>query len=153
MEFTRASQVATVMLFHSSMTTSQTLRLCTPPLFAKMFYWVHVRRHAWPALLSASSVKQWSSWRCVWSHCHAGTLSCGPVSEGRGLYSTAVFHSTCWSSYFPQWNVTLQHLLHSCSPRPWHSHHHAWLLAWHTYLCTPPLVATTHAWSHQNQTN
>ena len=50
-----------------------------------------------------------------------------PVSGGRGLCSAAVFHSTCWSSCFPQWNITLQHLQHPCSLRPWHSHHHAWL--------------------------
>ena len=76
----------------------------------KMFYWVQVRRHAWPLLPSASSVKQSLSWRCVWSHCHAGTLPCDLVSGGRGSCSAAVFHSTCWSSYFPRWNITLQYL-------------------------------------------
>ena len=98
------------------------LPLEDPP---KMFYWVQVWRHAWPALFSASSVKQWSSWRCVWGHCDAGTLPCDRVSGGRGLCSAAVFHSTCWSSCFPQWNITLQHLQHSFSLRPWHPHHHA----------------------------
>ena len=53
-EFTRASQVATGMLFHSSMTTELAdiwdyahlhLPLEDPP---KMFYWVQVRTHAWP---------------------------------------------------------------------------------------------------------
>ena len=62
------------------------------------------------SLPSTSSVNQWSSWRCVWGHCHAGTLPCYPVSGGRGSCSAAVFHSICWSSHFPQWNVTLQHL-------------------------------------------
>ena len=100
------------------------LPLEDPP---NMLYWVQVRRHTWPALPSASSVKQWSSWRCVWNHCHAGTLLCNPVSGGRRSCSAAVFHSTCMSSCFPQWNITLQHLQHSCSLRPWHSHHHAWL--------------------------
>ena len=57
-------------------------------------------------LPSASSVKQRSSLRCVWGHSHAGTLPCNPISGGRGSFSAAVFHSTCWSSYFPQWNVT-----------------------------------------------
>ena len=50
-----------------------------------------------------------------------------PVSGGRGSWSAAIFHSTCWSSCFSQWNITLQHLQHSCSLRQWHSHHHAWL--------------------------
>ena len=100
------------------------LPLEDPP---KMFNWVQVRRHAWPALPSASSVKQWSSWRCVWSHCNAGTLPCYPVSRGRGSCSAAVFHSTCWSSCFPQWNITLQRFQHDCSLRPWHYHQHVWL--------------------------
>ena len=100
------------------------LPLEDPP---KMFYWVQVRRQAWPALPSASSVKQWSFWRCVWSHCPPGILPCDPVSGGRGSCSVAVFYSTCLSTCFPQWNITLQHLQHSCSLRPRHSHHHAWL--------------------------
>ena len=112
MEFTRASQVATGMLFHSSMTASRswqifetlhtTFRLRIPQRCS-----IEFRIHAWPALPSASSVKQWSSQKCVWSHCHAGTLLCYPVSGGRGLCSAAVFHSSCWSSCFPQWNITL----------------------------------------------
>ena len=69
-------------------------------------------------ILSASSVKQWSSWRCVWSHCHAGTQLYDQVSGEKGSCSAAVFHSTRWSSCFPQWNEILQHLQHSCSPRP-----------------------------------
>ena len=36
-------------------------------------------------LPSASSARQWSSWRCVWGHYHVGILPCGPVSEGRGI--------------------------------------------------------------------
>ena len=136
------------------------MRLCTPPPSA----WGSPKAVllgssqetclASPSPLpSASSVKQWSSWRCDWSHCHARTLPCYPVSGGRGSRSAAVFHSTCWSSCFPRWNITLQHLQHSCSLRPWHSHHHAWLKAWHTYLCTLHLVAATHAWSRQNKIN
>ncbi len=52
---------------------------------------------------------------------------CGPVSEGRGSCSASVCHSTCWHSWFPQWTVAPQCRQHLCSPRPKHSHHHAWL--------------------------
>ena len=69
-------------------------------------------------LPSASSVKQWSSWRCVWSHSYAGILPCDPVSRERGSCSAAVFHCICWSSYFPQWNITLQHLQTMTFPPP-----------------------------------
>ncbi len=53
-----------------------------------------------------------------------GILPCGPVSEGRGSCSASVCHSTCWHSWFPQWSVATLFRQHSCSPRPWHSHHH-----------------------------
>ena len=128
MEFTRASQVAPGMLFNSSMMTSWSWQIFeTLHTFTFRFKDVLLSSSqetclASPSPLpSASSVKQWSSWRCVWGHCHAGILPCYPVSEGRGSCSAAVFHSTCWSSCFPQWNITLQHLQHSCNLRPWHS--------------------------------
>ncbi len=78
-------------------------------------------------LPSASLARQWSSWRCVWGRYHVVILSCGPVFVGRGSCSASVCHSTCWHSWFPQWTVAPQCQQHSCSPRPWHSHHHAWL--------------------------
>ena len=110
MEFTRVSQVATGMLFHSSMTTSQswqifetlhssTFRLRIPQ---RCFIGFKSGDMLSQSITFTSSVKQWSSWRCVWSHCHAGTLPCDPVSGGRGSSSAAVFHSKCWSSCFPQ---------------------------------------------------
>ncbi len=123
MEFTRASQFATGVLVHSSMTTSQswwmleTLRSSTFCLSMP---------HRLP-LPSASLARQWSSWRCVWGRYHVGILPCGPVSEGRGSCSA----STCSVNFgihgSPQWTVASQCRQHSCSPRPWHSHHHAWL--------------------------
>ena len=137
MEFTRPSQVATGMLFHSTMTMPRSWQI-----FKTLHTFTFRLRIPKDVLLgssqetclaspsplpSTSSVKQWSSWRCVWGHCRAGALPCDPVSGGRGSCSAAVFHSTCWISCFPQWNITLQHLQHSCSLRPWHSHHHAWL--------------------------
>ncbi len=123
MEFTRASQVATGVLFHSSMMTSQswwmleTLRSSTFCLRMP---------HILP-LPSASLTRQWSSWRCVWGCYHAGIVPCGPVSEGTGSCSALVCHSTCLHSLFPQWTVAPQCQQLSCNPRPWHSHHHAWL--------------------------
>ncbi len=102
-------------------------------------------------LPSASLARQWSFWRCVWGRYHVGILPCGPDSEGRGSCSASICHSTCWHSYFPQWTVAPQCRQHSCSPPQWHSHHHAWLYARHTCLCTPHLVAATQAWHHLNQ--
>ncbi len=123
MEFTRASQLATAVLFHSSMTTSrswcmlETLRSSTFSLRMP---------HRLP-LPSASLARQWSSWWCVWGRHHVGVLPCSPVSEGRGSSSASVCHITCWHSWFPQLIVAPQCRQHSCSPRPWQSHHHAWL--------------------------
>ncbi len=78
-------------------------------------------------LPSASLARQWSSWRCVWGRYHVGILPYGPVSEGRRSCSASVCYNTCWNSWFPQWPVAPQCRQHSCSPRPRHSHHHAWL--------------------------
>ncbi len=75
----------------------------------------------------ASLARQLSSCICDWGSYHVGILPCGPVSEGRGSCSASVCHSTCWHSWFPQWTVAPQCQQHSCSPKPWHSHHHAWL--------------------------
>ena len=58
--------------------------------------------------------------------------------------------SQCMLAFMvPQWTVASQCRQHSCSPRPWHSHHHAWLQVRHTCLCTPHLVAATHTWHHE----
>ncbi len=101
MEFTRASQVATGVLFHSSITTSrswwmlETLRSST----------FHLRMPHRLPLPSASLARQWSSRRCVWGHYHVGILPCGPASEGRGSCFASVCHSICWHSWFPQWAV------------------------------------------------
>ncbi len=106
MEFIRASHAATGVLFHSSMTTSrswwilETLRSSTFRLRMP---------HSLP-LPSASLARQWLSWRCVWGRYHVGVLPCGPVAEGRGSCSASVCHSTCWHSWFPQWNDAWHHL-------------------------------------------
>ncbi len=97
-------------------------------------------------LPSATLARQWLSWRCVWGRYHVEILPCDPVSEGRGSCSASVCHSTCWHSWLTQWTIASQCRQNSCTPRPWHSHYHAWLKARHTCLCTPHLVAATHAW-------
>ena len=158
MEFTRASQGATGMLFHSSMTTSRSWQIFET-LHTSTFR-LRIPQRCSIGFKSGDILGQ------LYLFCKAmvvlevclESLSCWntallPSFWREGSFSAAVFHSTCWSLCFPQWNITLQHLQHSCSLRPWHSHHHAWLKAWNTYLCTPHLVAATHAWSHQNQTN
>ena len=92
MEFTRASQVATDMLFHSSMMTSrswrifETLRTSTFRLRIAQRCSIGLKSEDMlgqsTPLLSVSSVKQWSSWRCFWGHCHAGTLQASSWKEG-----------------------------------------------------------------------
>ncbi len=119
MEFTRASQ-ATGVLFHISMTTSQSWWMLETSTFRLRM------PHRLP-LPSASLARQWLSWRCIWGCYHIGILPCGPVSEGRGSCSAWECHSTCWHSWFPQLTVAPQCCQHSCSRRPWHSHQHAWL--------------------------
>ncbi len=79
MEFTRASQVATRVLFHSSMTTSRSWWMLET-LHSSTFCLRMPHRLPLP---SASLARQWSSWRCVLGYYHVGILPCGPVSEGR----------------------------------------------------------------------
>ncbi len=98
MEFTRASQVETGVLFHSSMTTSQSWWMLET-LHTSTFRLRMPHRLPSP---SASLARQWSSWRCVLGRYHVGILPCGPVSEGRGSCSASICHSTCWHSWFPQ---------------------------------------------------
>ncbi len=96
MEFTRASQVATGVLFHSSMMTSrswwmlETLRSST----------FHLRMPHRSSLPSASLARQWllSCWNTtLWpSLRREGILLCFSMSQ------------ICWLSWFPQWTVAPQ---------------------------------------------
>ncbi len=107
-------QVATGVLFHSSMMTSQSwwvLEILRSSTF-------HLRMPHRLLLFSASLARQWSSWRCLWGCYHVEKLPSGPVAEGRASWSASVCHSTCWHSWFPQWTVATQCQQHSCSPRP-----------------------------------
>ena len=133
MEFTRASQVATGMLFHSSITMWQswwifetlrtsTFRLKIPQRCSIGFKSGDMLGQSITftlSLFSKAVVVLGGVFGVIVMMEHV----LRPIFWRGGSCSAAVFHSTC----FPQWNVTLQHLQHSCSPRPWHSHHHAWL--------------------------
>ncbi len=78
MEFTRSSQVATGVLFHSTSRSWWMLETLRSPTFRLMM------PHRLP-LPSASLARQWSSWRCFWGRYHVGILPCGPVSEREGI--------------------------------------------------------------------
>ncbi len=161
MEFTRASQVATGVLFHSSMMTSRSwwmLMMLLYLLFGDAPQIIFTLSFFNKASAKWLNVRQWSSWRCVWGRYHVEILPCGPVSKGRGSCSASVHHSTCRKSWFPQWTVAPQCRQHSWSPRPWHSHHHAWLCYTHVFVLLtwlPPHTLDTIwtwislSWSHQ----
>ena len=133
MEFTRASQVATGMFFHSSMTTSRswqifetlhtsTFRLRIPQRCSIGFKSGDRLGQSITITLSLFSKAMVVLEVCLWS------LSCWNTALLPSFWREGIMLCcTCWSSCFPQWNITLQHLQHSCSLRPWHSHHHAWL--------------------------
>ncbi len=137
MEFTRAAQVVAGILFHSSTMTSRscwmldtwcfsTFRLRMPHMCSVGFRSGDIIATPSPSP-SASSARQLSSWRCVWGHYYVGKLPFGTVSEGRASPSASECRSTCWNPCFPQWTAAPQYQQHSCSPRPWCYHHHAWL--------------------------
>ncbi len=128
MEFTRASQVATGFLFHSSMTTS-------------LSWWML-------ETLRSSTFHMRMPHRCSIGF-RSGDMLCQSITFTLSLFSKAVVviileycpaaqsprggdhallqYLTCWHSWLPQWTVAYQCWQHSCSPRPWHSHHHVWL--------------------------
>ena len=88
-ELTRASQVATGVLFHSSMMTSQswwmleTLHTSTShfrmPPDAQWGLGLETCLASPSTLPSASLARQRSFWRCVWGCYHVGILPCSPA--------------------------------------------------------------------------
>ncbi len=92
MEFTRASQIATGVLFHSSMMTSRRWWMLET-LCSNAFYLRMPRRLPVP---SASLARQWLSWRCVW----------GSVDFGRHFwFSLSLYLET------KMFNSLLSHIL------------------------------------------
>ncbi len=126
----RASQVATGVLFLSSMTTSRSwlmLEILHSSTFRlRMPHRCSIGFRSGDMLGQSITFTLSFFIKAVFPY-HVGIMPCGPVSKGRGSCSASVCHSTCWHSWFPQWTVAPQCRQHSCSPRPWHSHHHAWL--------------------------
>ncbi len=125
MEFTRASQVATGVLFHSSMMTSrswwmlETLRSST--------FHLRMPHRCSIGFRSGDMLGQSITFTLSVLEVCLGSLSCWNTALRNTSCSASVCLSTCWHSWFPQWTVAPQCRQHSCSPRPWHSHHHAWL--------------------------
>ena len=112
MEFTRASQVATGMLFHSSMTTSwswQIFETLHPTLFRLRIPKICSVEFKSGNMLGQSitfTLSLFSKAMVVLEVC-LESLSCWntallPSFWREGSCSTAIFHSTCWSSCFPQ---------------------------------------------------
>ncbi len=130
MEFTGASQVVTGVLFHSSMMTSRSWWILET-LRSTTFRLRMPRSRCSIGFRSGDMLGQSITFTLSFfsKALVVIMLEYCPVaqSEGRGSCSASVFHSTCWHSWFPQWTVAPQCRQHSCSPRPWHSHHHAWL--------------------------
>ena len=147
MEFTRASKVATGVLFHSSMMTSQswwmlkTLRSSTFHL--RMPHKCSIGFGSGDMIgqsitFTLSLARQWSSWRCVLGRYNVGILLCGPVSKGIMLCFSMSQHMLAFM--VPSMNCS--------SPVP------AALMHPQTMAPPPPCltVGKTHlflSWSHQ----
>ena len=107
-------EVATGILFHSSMTTSrnwwmlQTLHSSTfclrmPHRCSVGFRCGNMLDQSITFTLSFFSKVVVVLEVCLWLlSCWNGILPCGPASEGRGSCSASVCHGTCWHSWFTQ---------------------------------------------------
>ncbi len=109
MEFTRASQFATGVLFHSSMTTSQSWwmleTLSSSTLRLRMPHWCSIGFRSgdcWPVITFTLSFFSKAVVIISWN------TALWPSLEGRGSCSASVCHSTCWHSWFLQWTVAPQ---------------------------------------------
>ncbi len=136
MEFTRAAQVVAGILFHSSIMTSKSCWMLDTWCFSltledapHVLNRVQVWRHTWPLHHLHLQLHQQGSSHLDGVFGVVITLeNCrSAVSEGRASSSASECHSTCWNPCFPQWTAAPQYQQHSCSPRPWCYHHHAWL--------------------------
>ncbi len=125
-EFTRASQVAAGVLFHSSMTTSrswwmlETLRSSTFHLRMPQRCSIGFR---YGDMLGQSITFTLS----FFSKAVVVMLEYYPAAQSPKGRDHALLQNVTVYSWFPQWTVAPQCQQHSCSPRPWHSHHHTWL--------------------------
>ncbi len=136
MEFTRASQVATGIFFHSSTTSqswwmlgtlrSSTFHLRMPHRCSIGFRSVYMR-----GLFITFTLSFFSKAVVVvmLEYCPAAQSPKG------GDHALLQYVTVCWHSWFPQWTLAPQCRQHSCSARPWHSHHHASTNCLQAFLC------------------
>ncbi len=129
MEFTRAAQVVAGILFHSPIMISQscwmlniwcfsTFRLRMPHMCSIGFRSGDILGHSITFTFSSKAVVILAE--------SLGRLLCWKtVSEGRASSSASECLSTCCTEI--EWTAAPQYQQHSCSPRPWCYHHHAWL--------------------------
>ncbi len=133
MEFTTAAQFVAGFLFHSSIMTSlscwmldtccfSTFRLRMPHMCSIGFRSGDILGHSITFTFTFRSKVV-----VILAVCLGWLLCWKTVSEGRASSSASECHSTCWNPCFPQWTVAPQYQQHSCSPRPWCYHLHAWL--------------------------
>ncbi len=130
MEFARASQVATGVLFHSSMMTSLSWWMLET-LISSTFH-LRMPQRCSIGFRSGDMLGQSITFTLslfskavviiMLEYCPAAKSP-----KGGDHAHASVCHSTCWLSWFPQWTVAPQCRQHLCSPGPRHSHHHAWL--------------------------
>ncbi len=137
MEFTRAAQVVAGILFYSSIMASWSCWMldtwCFSTFCLRMPHMCSVgfrSRHTWPLHHLHLQLHQQGS-------CRLGGVfgvvifleNCRSTQflKGGASCSASECHSTYWNPCFPQWSAAPQYQQHSCSPRPWCYHHHAWL--------------------------
>ncbi len=123
MEFTRASQVSTGVLFHSSMTTSWSWWMLEN-LRSSTFH-LRMPHRCSIGFRSGYILGQSITFTLSFFGKAVVVLEVCLGSEGRGSCYASVCHSTCCHSWFPRRTVAAQCWQYSC--RPWPSHHHAWL--------------------------
>ncbi len=136
MEFTRAAQAVAGILFHSPIMTSRswwmldtwcfsTFRLRMPHRCSVGFRSGDTLGH------SITFTFNFISKAVVILAVSLGSLFCWKTAIRHSFWREGIIFcfcfSTCWSPCFPQWTAAPQYQQHSCSPRPWCYHHHAWL--------------------------
>ncbi len=115
MEFTRAAQVVTGILFHSSILTSRscwmldtwcfsTFRLRMPHMCSIGFRSGDILGHS--ITFSFSFI---SKAVVILAVCLGWLLCWKTISEGRASSSASECHSTCWNPCFPQWTTAPQY--------------------------------------------
>ncbi len=133
MEFTRASQVATGVLFHSSMTISRSWwmleTLCSSTFHLRMPHRFLI------GFRSGDMLGQSITFTLSFLGGVFGVVLmleyCPAAQSPKGGDHTLLQYVTVQSQYMLAFmlpsTIAPQCRQHSCSPRPWHSHHHAWL--------------------------